>query len=502
MHLRRDISQSEFVIYVLIWVTCVFFSIYCFATSANKYFQNYEDHYSDFTEGWSLISRRKDNGDPEWRLMKLLLKTVPLWIIFSCFVSEVLRQFKLFQLLQVWQILISTTFIITELGILPLGLIVFQPLLFALVLFFTRSRFIIWVTNILTLLLLFMCRHIGFSEEFLAENKLNQESAHVIVTTIYWMNLKCVSYCIDFIDSKQEHISLTFASYCLHMPNLVLGPFVSYKNFEGCYKTDECLWDRFLKLILNIFRFLFWFVFTDFFLHFIYVNAVVYHYEWIKTLGSWSLYGYGYTMGQFFHIKYVIMYGLSTTFQKFENIEVPSLPICIGRVHLYSDMWRYFDAGLYNFLQSYMYIPLMKNFFKYRLIPSLICFTFIYVWHGTDESILVWSVLNYVGIVIEQVSKWIDDEYLKKSTLEIMVGPKWRRRITCAAASPLLAMSCVSNFYFFSGNKVGYIFVSRLLNYDILWSNLILLVILYTMCQISTEIKSKEKRSSQIHKKN
>ena len=27
------------------------------------------------------------------------------------------------------------------------------------------------------------------------------------------------------------------------------------------------------------------------------------------------------------------------------------LPQCIGRIHLYSDMWRYFDHGLYLFMQ-------------------------------------------------------------------------------------------------------------------------------------------------------
>lgn len=56
-------------------------------------------------------------------------------------------------------------------------------------------------------------------------------------------------------------------------------------------------------------------------------------------------------MGQYFHMKYVVSYGISTTLAKFENISAPDTPKCIGRIHLYSDMWRYFDNGLYVYLK-------------------------------------------------------------------------------------------------------------------------------------------------------
>lgn len=70
----------------------------------------------------------------------------------------------------------------------------------------------------------------------------------------------------------------------------------------------------------------------------------------IKSLNNWTLYGYGYCMGQFFHMKYVVMYGISSALSKFEGINTPETPKCIGRIHAYSDMWKYFDRGLYTFL--------------------------------------------------------------------------------------------------------------------------------------------------------
>lgn len=75
-----------------------------------------------------------------------------------------------------------------------------------------------------------------------------------------------------------------------------------------------------------------------------------YFYKVMSSINSWALYGAGYCMGQFFQMKYVVFYGLSTTLAKFEDISVPKTPKCIGRIHLYSDMWKYFDRGLYLFL--------------------------------------------------------------------------------------------------------------------------------------------------------
>ena len=56
------------------------------------------------------------------------------------------------------------------------------------------------------------------------------------------------------------------------------------------------------------------------------------------------------SMGQFFMMKYVFFYGITRPFMKVDGIEPPDHPKCIGRIHLYSDMWRYFDAGLHKFM--------------------------------------------------------------------------------------------------------------------------------------------------------
>jgi hypothetical protein len=74
----------------------------------------------------------------------------------------------------------------------------------------------------------------------------------------------------------------------------------------------------------------------------------------VTRLGAWAHYGMGYSMGVMFQMKYVVTYGLSCTVARAEQIQTPNHPKCSGRIHLYSDMWRHVDQGLYFFLRKFV----------------------------------------------------------------------------------------------------------------------------------------------------
>lgn len=76
----------------------------------------------------------------------------------------------------------------------------------------------------------------------------------------------------------------------------------------------------------------------------------------VRRLDIWSAAGLGYTLGQFFMTKYLVLYGLPSALAKLDYIEAPPPPKCVGRIHLYSQMWRDFDRGLYNFMLKYLFI--------------------------------------------------------------------------------------------------------------------------------------------------
>lgn len=104
--------------------------------------------------------------------------------------------------------------------------------------------------------------------------------------------------------------------------------------------------------------------------------------------------------------------------------------------------------------------------------------------------------MNFLGVTVEMV--------FKKRFQHVRLKSKLKRRIGCVLASPLLAMSAISNFYFFADTDIGNVFLKRFfegktmcnINKKIIYfacfaggaSNLLLLFFLYQCCQVSTEL--------------
>lgn len=212
--------------------------------------------------------------------------------------------------------------------------------LYRLAAFFERNDFT-WFATVAVLIVLNCFEKIPLG--------LHDKIRHDLIIASHWTVLRCISYNFD---EKYKCNIVDMLSYCLYLPLFFCGPFIKFEHIKRSYveNTSVSLSRKFYKLLLQLARFSFWLFFTEIALHIIYVNATMFHPDFVKQLDLWSLYGYGYTMGQFFHLKYVVMYGITTTLAQFENAAIPKTPRCIGRVHLYSDMWRYFDAGLYTFL--------------------------------------------------------------------------------------------------------------------------------------------------------
>lgn len=63
-----------------------------------------------------------------------------------------------------------------------------------------------------------------------------------------------------------------------------------------------------------------------------------------------ALCGGGLWMGHEFHTKHVISFGTTSAYARLDHMDAPPTPRCFARIHLYSQMWRYFDVGLYKFL--------------------------------------------------------------------------------------------------------------------------------------------------------
>ena len=55
----------------------------------------------------------------------------------------------------------------------------------------------------------------------------------------------------------------------------------------------------------------------------------------------------------------------------------------------------------------YFYLPLIvrRPGALMKLFASFLTFCFVYVWHGQQKTILIWSVLNFLGVTLEAAGK-------------------------------------------------------------------------------------------------
>ena len=110
--------------------------------------------------------------------------------------------------------------------------------------------------------------------------------------------------------------------------------------------------DHVKKYALLLLRYLLYYALTEVFLSLLYVSALGLNHEIVQKLDMWTLTGLSYSHGQLLHLKYVFFYGISIPIVMTDGIGPRNHPKCIGRIHLYSDMWRHFDEGLYKFMHK------------------------------------------------------------------------------------------------------------------------------------------------------
>ncbi|XP_055541267.1 protein-cysteine N-palmitoyltransferase Rasp isoform X3 [Wyeomyia smithii] len=221
--------------------------------------------------------------------------------------------------------------------------------------------------------------------------------------------------------------------------------------------------------------------------HLFYINIIHLDLKLIQQTNLWVLYGLGLLMAHFFFVKYVIYYGIGIAFGVFDGIEMPQKPICIGRVHLYSDMWKFFDRGLYEFLFRYIYTQLCTKTSSgvRKIMASLATFMFIYVWHGLYTFVMIWSALNWICVVLEGFVKNI---FGNNTRLGALVG------------THVFILSVLSNFFFFAREEVGYVYIKRTY-FESISNYAVLYIVTYCFYRTGEWIKSIESNRKSLFKK-
>ena len=342
------------------------------------------------------------------------------------------------------------------------------------------------------------------ANEFFLED-VNEVEHYIFTVAWAWLNLRCISFCLDRIWMKVIPLSkfkidsfIQMLAYCFYIPVNISGPIILFRDFHKIFNKQYETWslNRMIRFAMQVFRFSFWLLFGHLIIHFFYFSSFTYNMDILTSLDVWTLAGVGLCVAGFFNIKYTVFYGWSRPFVVADGINMAPLPPkCVYRIHLYSDMWRYFDRGLHLFLKTYIYLPVARyrDGMFMKIVGSLATFGFIYLWHGTSYHVMLWSIFNYFAVITELIARSIGKHPTYTNMENKYLSPRGKRRLHALLAAPLYVGSVLANFYFFMGADVGHYFVKR-----ILWSwpieTLIVLLLSYMGNQVSIEVKNWESR--------
>ena len=97
-----------------------------------------------------------------------------------------------------------------------------------------------------------------------------------------------------------------------------------------------------------------WIVITELSTLILYQEVITRDVTLIERLDFVALCGAGYYVATFFFLKYFVVYGVSSWVITMDGILAPRNPKCTTLVYLYSDMWRSFDVGLYDYCSRFL----------------------------------------------------------------------------------------------------------------------------------------------------
>ncbi|KAF4517441.1 hypothetical protein B566_EDAN005050 [Ephemera danica] len=434
---EAKLHPFEISAYFAIWISSVGYSVYK-VYSIGRYFQH-NTYTEDFSAGWWWHSK-KDTSDYEWNLWKPLLLDVAPWWALNLVGAEFCRWLNL-KLLPLWYIFVPSMFLIQVFGAKCFLSLLLQPGIFYLIALKSPYKTVTWTVG---LVILTMLNFYALQDWF----DLPDHLRYLLVLSQGWIHLRSLSYCLDVQSGTAKPTSfLHLLAYCFYLPLVLFGPVVLYSDFRPSMDEKFTPWTRtrFLSLLGGLLRYSFWMLVMDVWLHLIYSNALALQPKVVWKLDSWTLYGLGYCLGQYFMIKYTVVYGLPGVLARAEGVKAPAPPKCIGRIHLYSEMWRTFDQGLYFFLSRYIYTPVAKerSSLGLRIFASFLCFGFVYLWHGKMLYILIWSALNFLGVITEVTARKIASTSSFQAWQNRWLSPRGARRFHALIASPLLYMSAL-----------------------------------------------------------
>ncbi|KAK7067760.1 hypothetical protein SK128_022099, partial [Halocaridina rubra] len=446
------ISWFELLFYFLSFWGGTAYSLFRFYRTSQRWGQ-----YLDLTpmdDSW--FGTRQDLSDVEWFVWPPILLGCAPWAVLHVILAQIIRRYYPQHLCRFY-IVFSVFMMIPIIGRVGTTLCFVVPSLMFIVLL-TRLKLIIWLTWCLILITFntpFFTTYLEMWVEGIPDGD------YKVSVVVAWIILRSLSFCLEVCDTDPEGqlnplaLLTTLLGYCLYLPCLLTGPYMPFTDFQAGLLEPYRVWTlkRVVGIVLQISRFVFWMNVTHLVLFHFYAHSLHSMPELVKKMTSWSMAGFVYFLAAFLQLKYVVLYGLPSVFARAEGFDPPRHPKCTLMTYRFSDVWRYFDHGLYRFMLKHIYIPWVgsNNSLVKQLQGTALVFTFVYVWHGVSSQVFWWATINFFGVVGEKFGDRLSQSEAYSEWTHRWCPGRWQRRLHGLAAVTLYVPSLTALTIFLSG---------------------------------------------------
>lgn len=448
----------------------------------------------NFQEGWFIFGHRdKDVAEFEWVHWKTNFFTPSAWIVMILHaalgrvVGYIYPKYRTLFLLSFG---LTSVYLIAGFKLLVFFLC--HSLLVYLVAC-TGSLTAVWCTVLAQIASINFDVFLKFQRFIFPEER----ELNLMIFTVAMCTLKHISFSTEFCQyhssppakrtrERQYWSILDFLLYIYYLPLFFSGPILTYDKFSRqIHLTIHMLnlseWKHILK---ELARYLFWALFIEVVLHFLYFPSFHSRSSLLRHLPVWAMGGLALCHLLFFQMKYVVMYGLPRVHAMFDHVNAPLPPVCVLGMYLFQDFWRYFDRGLHSLLVKCIYIPMggSRRGILWQMMASMTCFAFVCYWHGTDTHLVYWAIFNCVGLQAEAiVGKLAHLTRLNSVMLQYLSGSMYRRLVALLLTPNYMCLA-FSNLIFLGGHHTAYSYYNSLIVQG--WPNAFLVTFFTFYCTL------------------
>ncbi|KAL6450921.1 GUP1 Membrane-bound O-acyltransferase GUP1 [Candida maltosa Xu316] len=220
----------------------------------------------------------------------------------------------------------------------------------------------------------------------------------------------------------EDYDFFNYISYLTYTPLFIAGPIVTFNDYiyQSNYQQSATTKD-YRRIVMYLIRFIFCLLTMEFILHFMYVVAASKAKAWdgdspfqISMLGMFNL--------NIIWLKLLIPWRLFRLWALLDGIDPPENMIrCMDNNFSALAFWRAWHRSYNRWVIRYIYIP-MGGGGKYRILNSLLVFSFVAIWHDIELKLLMWGWLVVVFLIPEIVATLVFSKYSEQWWYRYLCG--------------------------------------------------------------------------------